>query len=102
MVDLQRDAVLSRFVSEVAAIRSELGLREVHLLGHSWGAAVAIEYLLTAGPKGGRSVIFVGPLFGIDRWVQDADGFKSCGGLPDNRVQWTMLRPALTRSVILS
>lgn len=74
MVDLQRDAVLSRFVSEVAAIRAELGLREVHLLGHSWGAAVALEYLLTAAPKGVRSVIFVGPLFGTDRWLQDANG----------------------------
>ncbi len=73
MIDLPRDAELSRFVSEVAAIRAELGLRDVHLLGHSWGAAVALEYLLTADLKGVRSVIFVGPLFGTDRWLQDAN-----------------------------
>lgn len=74
MVDLRRDAVLSRFVSEVASIRHELGLHEVHLVGHSWGAAVALEYLLTANPTGVRSVTFVGPLLGTDRWLQDANG----------------------------
>jgi proline iminopeptidase len=74
MLNLERDAELSRFVAEVTAIRTELGLHEVHLLGHSWGAAVALEYLLTASPKGVRSVIFVGPLFGTDRWIQDANG----------------------------
>ncbi len=74
MVDLKRDAVLSRFVSEVASIRTELGLQEVHLIGHSWGAAVALEYLLTADPTGVQSVTFVGPLLGTDRWLQDANG----------------------------
>ncbi len=53
MADLKRDAVLSRFVSEVAAIRAELALHKVHLVGHSWGAAVALEYLLTSDAKGG-------------------------------------------------
>ena len=48
MIDLKRDAVLSRFVAEVASIRAELGLREVHLVGQAWGVAVALEYLLTA------------------------------------------------------
>ena len=74
MADLPRDAVLSRFVSEVVAIRTELGLRELHLVGHSWGAAVALEYLLTADMTGVRSVTFMGPLIGTDRWLQDADG----------------------------
>lgn len=73
ITDLERDAVLARFVAEVAAIRAELGLREVHLVGHSWGAAVALEYLLTADPTGVRSVTFVGPLISTDRWLQDAN-----------------------------
>ena len=47
MLNLERDAVLSRFVAEVTAIRAQLGLQEVHLVGHSWGAAIALEYLLT-------------------------------------------------------
>jgi len=71
--DLQRDATLPRFVEEVAAIRQQLGLKEVHLVGHSWGATVALEYLLTADPKGVRSVTFVGPLLSTPRWIEDAN-----------------------------
>jgi len=73
MLDLERDAQLPRFVEEVTAIRSELGLREVHLVGHSWGATVALEYLLTTGAAGVRSVSFVGPLISTARWIEDAD-----------------------------
>jgi proline iminopeptidase len=73
MANLERDAVISRFVSEVTAIRTELGLHEVHLVGHSWGAAVALEYLLTADPTGVLSVVFVGPLLSTNRWLQDAN-----------------------------
>lgn len=73
MTDLERQAVLPRFVDEITAIRDELGLDEVHLLGHSWGGTVALEYLLTAAPTGVRSVTFVGPLIGTDRWLEDAN-----------------------------
>lgn len=73
MTNLERDAVLPRFVSEVAAIRAELGLEELHLVGHSWGAAVALEYLLTGGATGILSVTFVGPLISTSRWIQDAN-----------------------------
>lgn len=73
MTNLERDAVLSRFVSEVAAIRAELGLEELHLVGHSWGAAIALEYLLTGNATGVRSVTFVGPLISTGRWIQDAN-----------------------------
>ena len=77
MTNLERDAVLSRFVSEVAAIRAELGLEELHLVGHSWGAAVALEYLLTRSATGVRSVTFVGPLLSTSRWIQDANALVS-------------------------
>jgi proline iminopeptidase len=73
MPDLERDATLARFVAEVVAIRKELGLDEVHLVGHSWGATVALEYLLTANPEGVRSVTFVGPLISTPRWIADAN-----------------------------
>jgi proline iminopeptidase len=72
MLDLQRDAVLPRFVAEVTAIREKLGLSEIHLVGHSWGATVALEYLLTAKPTGVRSVTFVGPLLSTPLWIADA------------------------------
>jgi proline iminopeptidase len=73
MLDLERDAQLPRFVAEVTAIRKELGLREVHLVGHSWGATVALEYLLTTDAAGVRSVTFVGPLLSTPRWIEDAN-----------------------------
>jgi proline iminopeptidase len=73
MPDLEHDATLARFVAEVVAIRKELGLDEVHLVGHSWGATVALEYLLTANPEGVRSVTFVGPLISTPRWIADAN-----------------------------
>lgn len=81
MTNLERDAVLSRFVSEVAVIRAELGLQELHLVGHSWGAAVALEYLLTGGAIGVRSVTFMGPLLSTSRWIQDANALV--GMLPE-------------------
>ena len=72
IVDLDKYAKIERFVSELDAIRDDLGLEEVHLLGHSWGAAVALEYLLL-DPEGVKSVIFMGPYFGTERWIQDAN-----------------------------
>jgi len=72
MVDLKRDGVLPRFVAEVTAVRQQLGLKEVHLVGHSWGAAVALEYLLTGDRTGVRSVTFVGPYISTPRWIEDA------------------------------
>ena len=63
---------VAHFVEEVAAIRRQLGLREVHLLGHSWGGTVAAEYLLTKGSAGVRSVTLAGPLLSTPRWIEDA------------------------------
>jgi proline iminopeptidase len=63
---------LPHFVDEVAAIRERLGLRQVHLLGHSWGGTVAAEYVLTRDTAGVRSVTLAGPLLSTPEWLQDA------------------------------
>ena len=60
-----------RFVEELDAVRSALGLREVHILGHSWGGTLATEYLLTKGQQGVRSVILSSPLISTPRWLAD-------------------------------
>ena len=73
ITDLETLAVVPRFVEEVTAIRNELGLEELHILGGSWGAAVAVEYLLTAAPTGVLSVTLAGPYIGTERWLQDAN-----------------------------
>ncbi len=60
-----------RFVEELDAVRSALGLREVHILGHSWGGTLATEYLLTKGQQGVRSVVLSSPLISTPRWLAD-------------------------------
>src|SRR6185295_11111472 len=55
---------VDRFVQEIPRIRQALGLREVHLYGHSWGTILAVEYLLTQ-PQGVRSVILSSPAISI-------------------------------------
>jgi proline iminopeptidase len=66
---------VERFVEEVAQVREALGLKSVHVLGHSWGTQLAVDYLLT-GPKGVRSVILASPCLSVPRWIQDADRLR--------------------------
>lgn len=61
----------ARFVEELDALRKALDLRELHILGHSWGGTLATEYLLTKGQEGVRSVILSSPLISTPRWLAD-------------------------------
>ena len=63
---------LPRFVNEIDKLRDALNLKELHILGDSWGSAVLIEYMLTKKPKGVKSIIFSGPLLSTPVWIQDA------------------------------
>lgn len=38
---------IGRYVEEVETVRTALGLDKIHLLGHSWGGWLSIEYALT-------------------------------------------------------
>ena len=46
--------VMSTFVEEVGAVRAALGLDRIHLLGHSWGGWLALEYALGRPGRAGR------------------------------------------------
>lgn len=70
-----------RFAGEIDSLRKALGLRELHILGQSWGGTVLIEYLSTR-PKGIRSAIFSGPLISTSVWMRDANWLLST--LPRN------------------
>lgn len=61
---------LSHFVDEIARLRTALGLDELHLYGHGWGATVAAEYMLT-NPKGVRSLILASPQLAMWRYPVD-------------------------------
>ncbi len=47
------------FLEELSAVRRELGLQPVHLLGHSWGGMLAMEHALS-GDGGLASLALVG------------------------------------------
>lgn len=63
---------LPRFVNEITALRKELNLKELNILGSSWGGTVLVEYMVTKKPQGVKSVIFAGPLISTSRWMKDA------------------------------
>lgn len=49
------------FVQELKAVREALGLKRLHLLGHSWGGMLAMEYMLRQ-PSGIQSLILYSSL----------------------------------------
>ena len=68
--------VIDRFIEEIAIVREWLGLDEIILLGHSWGGALAVEYLLQK-PAGVKKLILMGPLISATRWLDDTERLKS-------------------------
>jgi proline iminopeptidase len=66
---------VERFVDELATVRRELGLNQVHLYGHSWGATLAVEYMLTK-PEGVESLVLASPLISTPRWISDQDKYR--------------------------
>jgi len=73
--DMPSDTTLwriERFMAELDSVRRQLGLREIHLLGHSWGTMLATDYLL-AGADGVRSVVLASPALSTALWERDAD-----------------------------
>jgi len=67
---------LERFTRELAGLREQLGLRRVHVLGHSFGAALAAEHVL-GGARGVESVVFASPLLSSELWMRDANALRS-------------------------
>jgi len=67
--------VMATFVEEVAAVREALGLDRVHLLGHSWGTQVALEYVL-GRPAGLVSLVLASPLASAPVYAAEARRLK--------------------------
>ena len=68
---------VDRFVEALHIIRQELKLNQFHLLGHSWGAALAGAYLVEKGTSGVASVVFSSPLLSTPLWIEDANYLRS-------------------------
>jgi L-proline amide hydrolase len=64
------------FLEELATVRQELGLDHIHLLGHSWGGMLAMEYALTQ-PEGLASLILASSPASIPQWIAEANRLRS-------------------------
>jgi L-proline amide hydrolase len=67
------------FREEVDAVRSQLGLDRIHLLGTSWGGMLALEHLLS-GAAGIVGLILSSTLASVDQWA--AEQLKLRAALP--------------------
>lgn len=72
---------IERFAEEVGQVRQALGLTQVHLLGHSGGTIVALEYLLQQ-PAGVVSLTQVGPVLSAPRML--ANNARLYATLPED------------------
>lgn len=59
------------FREELGEIRRALGLKHVHILGHSWGGQLAMEYALTH-PEGLASLVLADTLASAQQWASEA------------------------------
>jgi proline iminopeptidase len=58
------------FRDEVTAVREQLGLERIHLLGTSWGGMLALEHVLS-GARGVMSLILSSTLASVDEWAAE-------------------------------
>jgi L-proline amide hydrolase len=66
---------VSVFREEVAAVRSQLGLEQIHLLGTSWGGMLALEHVL-AGGEGIVGLILSSTLASVDQWAAEQGALR--------------------------
>jgi proline-specific peptidase len=83
---------IERFADEVDEVRDALGLDRIHLLGHSWGGWLGIEYLLRQ-PRGIVSVVLASTSASTPQFSAECDRLIS--EMPD-RMQRALRGHGLT------
>ncbi len=68
-----------RFVDELEAVRAGLGVSRWHVVGHSWGGTVALEYGARRLPAQ-AGLCLASPLVSTRSWIADAETLR--GDLP--------------------
>ena len=63
---------VDRFVEELEAVRQAIGAEKVHLVGQSWGSAIALEYT-TKYPGHVASTVLGGTFISAPHWLTDAN-----------------------------
>jgi len=64
------DWTVDVFRDEVVAVRDQLGLERIHLLGTSWGGMLALEHVLS-GARGIVGLILSSTLASVDQWAAE-------------------------------
>lgn len=62
---------LQYFTEELTELIKQLKIKEYHLLGQSWGAAIAANFAIN-NPSGIKSLILADPFLSTPLWVEDA------------------------------
>jgi proline iminopeptidase/L-proline amide hydrolase len=63
---------VARFVESLETIRKHLGVEQWHLVGQSWGAALALEYSAKY-PQHTMSTVLGGTFISTPHWIMDAN-----------------------------
>lgn len=66
---------VERFVGELDSIAAALGVTRWHVVGHSWGGTVALEYGAKR-PARLASLVLASPLVSTRSWIADADALR--------------------------
>ena len=72
---------IERYVEELGQVVNELGVEEAHIIGHSWGGMLAVDYAL-AKPEGLVSIILDNSPLSVPRRLKDVAICRA--GLPDD------------------
>jgi proline iminopeptidase/L-proline amide hydrolase len=67
---------VQRFTDEVDAVRRALGVRRWHVLGHSWGGTIALEYGARR-PGELAGLVLASPLVSTSSWIVDANALRA-------------------------
>ncbi|WP_225768254.1 proline iminopeptidase-family hydrolase [Inquilinus sp. Marseille-Q2685] len=70
---------ITRYVAEVETVRQVLGLGRVHLLGHSWGGWLSVEYALTH-PEALKTVILEDTAADIPHLIGELERLRAALG----------------------
>lgn len=74
--DDPRNWTVARFVGELEAIRTELGVSRWHVGGHSWGGTLALEYGARR-PAALQGLVLASPLISTRSWMADANALRA-------------------------
>ena len=80
-----------RFVEQLEALRSHLGLERFHLYGHSWGTMLGVEYY-RAHPEAVESLVLASAALDAREWERHARELLT--NLPDSMIEAVRTREA--------